>query len=100
MTSLMQRRQQTAACFGAALEDALGDALEDANLVWLCYLVYQKLFQQYADYPSPWPVAPTEQVLVEQWEAVKLTATQPAFGLNRYLDDADFEILAPSTAQG
>ena len=76
--------------FRAALEDVLGDE----SLVVPCYYAYQKLFQQYGDYPRPWPVTPAEQLLAEQWEAAELAATQAAFGANRYLGDADFELRA------
>ena len=88
-------REQAATRFAEALEVALGHV----NLVWPCYLAYQTLFQQYSDHPRPWPVTPAEQVLVEQWEAAELAATQAAFGTIRYLGDADYEILAPSTAK-
>ncbi len=74
--------------FRSALEEALGDA----SLVLPCYHAYRKLFQQYADHPRPWPVTPAEQLLAEQWEAAELAATHAAFGVNRYLGDADFEI--------
>jgi non-ribosomal peptide synthetase component F len=74
--------------FRAALEETLGDA----SLVLPCYHAYQKLFQQYADHPRPWPITPAEQLLAEQWEAAELAATHAAFGVNRYLGDADFEI--------
>ena len=74
--------------FRAALEEVLGDA----SLVLPCYDAYQKLFQQYGDHPRPWPITPAEQLLAEQWEAAELAATHAAFGVNRYLGDADFEI--------
>ena len=74
--------------FRSALEEALGDA----SLVLPCYHAYQKLFQQHADHPRPWPITPSEQLLAEQWEAAELAATHAAFGVNRYLGDADFEI--------
>ena len=74
--------------FRSALEQALGDA----SLVLPCYHAYQKLFQQYGDQPRPWPISPAEQLLAEQWEAAELAATHAAFGVNRYLGDADFEI--------
>ncbi len=76
--------------FQKALEDTLGDA----SLVLPCHTAYQKLFQQYGDHPRPWPVTAAEQLLAEQWEAAELAATQAAFGVNRYLGDADFEIQA------
>lgn len=76
--------------FRAALEETLGDK----SLVLPCYQAYLKLFQQYRDHPRPWPISSAEQVLAEQWEAAELAATQATFGVNRYLGDADFEILA------
>ena len=86
------QRDLAAARFRSALEESLGDAL----LVWPCYQSYLKLFQQYSDHQRPWPITPAEQILAEQWEAAELAATQAAFGVNRYLGDADFEILAVS----
>jgi hypothetical protein len=74
--------------FRAALEEALGDT----SLVLPCYHAYQKLFQQHGDQPRPWSITPAEQLLAEQWEAAELAATHAAFGVNRYLGDADFEI--------
>lgn len=77
--------------FRAALEESLGDE----EMVLPCYRVYLKLSLQYSDHPRPWPISPAEQVLAEQWETAELAATQAAFGVNRYLGDADFEIIAP-----
>jgi hypothetical protein len=84
------QREEAVQRFRAALEDALGDE----QLVLPCYQVYRKLFQQYSEHPRPWPVSDPEQVLVAQWEAAELAATQAAFGVHRYLGDADFEIQA------
>jgi hypothetical protein len=80
--------------FRAALEATLGDA----SLVLPCYHAYRKLFLQYGDHPRPWPITAPEQLLAEQWEAAELAATHAAFGVNRYLGDADFDIQpAPQT---
>ena len=76
--------------FCTALEETLGDE----RLVLPCYKAYLKLFQLYSEHPRSWPITPAEQILVEQWEAAELAATQAAFGEHRYLGDADFEILA------
>ena len=75
---------------------ALEEALSDERLVLPCYTAYLKLFQLYSEHPRPWPITPAEQILVEQWEAAELVATQAAFGAHRYLGDADFEIVAPN----
>jgi len=76
--------------FRAALDRALGDE----RLVVPCYQAYLRLFQQYSEHPRPWPISAAEQSLAEQWEAAELAATQAAFGVHRYLGDADFEIQA------
>ena len=81
-------RESAALRFRAALESTLGSE----ELVLPCYAVYRKLLLQYSEHPRPWPVSPAEQLLAEQWEAAELAATQAAFGMNRYLGDADFEI--------
>ena len=74
--------------FRAALEDTLGDAA----LVLPVYCAWRRLFQAYGEHPRPWPITPAEQLLADQWEAAELAATQAAFGVNRYLGDADFEL--------
>ena len=81
-------RQLAAQRFRAALEDTLGDAA----LVLPVYQAWLKLFQAYGEHPRPWPITPAEQLLADQWEAAELAATQAAFGVNRYLGDADFEL--------
>lgn len=83
-------REQAVQRFRKALESTLGDAA----LVLPCYTIYRKLALQYSDHPRPWPVGADELLLAEQWEAAELAATQAAFGVNRYLGDADFEIEA------
>ena len=84
------QRELAAERFRVALQQTLGDA----NLVWPCYSAYLRLFQQYGDHSRPWPVTSAEQVLIDQWEAAELAATQAAFGKHRYLGDAHFEIFA------
>ena len=85
-------RQLAVQRFRAALEETLGDAA----LVLPVYHAWRKLFQTFGDQPRPWPITPAEQLLADQWEAAELAATQAAFGVNRYLGDADFE-LGPGT---
>lgn len=81
-------RAQAAQRFCTALEASLGSA----DLVAPTYTAYLTLLSAYADHPRPWPVSEAEQLLADQWEAAELAATQAAFGVNRYLGDADFEI--------
>ena len=84
------QRESAANRFRFALEQSLGHE----SLVWPCYGAYMKLFQLHGDHIRPWPVSDAEQVLIEQWEAAELAATQAAFGSERYLGDADYEITA------
>ena len=81
-------RDQAVQRFRDALETSLGDNC----LVLPVYRHYRKLVQIHGDSARPWSITPAEQVLVEQWEAAELAATQAAFGVNRYLGDADFEL--------
>ena len=86
----LAERESAVLRFREALESALGNEA----LVLPCYTIYCRLALQYADHIRPWPVSPAEQLLADQWEAAELAATQAAFGVNRYLGDADFEICA------
>jgi hypothetical protein len=78
--------------FRSALEAALGDA----SLVAPVYRAYLRLLQIHGDHARPWDLDPAEQLLAEQWEAAELAATQAAFGAERYLGDAHFELIIPS----
>ncbi|MDO9403078.1 MAG: hypothetical protein Q7T87_03505 [Polaromonas sp.] len=82
-------RLQAAERFRAALETELGDAA----LVAPVYRAYLRLYQVWSDHERPWPVTPEEQLLAGQWEAAELAATQAAFGENRYMGDAHYEIV-------
>ena len=81
-------RQLAMQRFRAALEETLGDA----TLVLPVYRAWLKLFHAYGEHQRPWPITPAEQLLADQWEAAELAATQAAFGVDRYLGDADFEL--------
>ena len=76
--------------FRAALETSLGDA----SLVVPVYHAYLRLLQIHGESARPWDLTQAEQLLAGQWEAAELAATQAAFGAERYMGDADFEILA------
>jgi hypothetical protein len=83
-------REAAASRFSAALIDTLGDAA----LVLPVHAAYQRLAQTYGDQQRPWPLSADEQLVADQWEAAELAATLAAFGENRYLGDADFELRA------
>jgi hypothetical protein len=81
-------REAAASRFRAALDASLGDE----TLVLPVYFAYTRILQSWADQPRPWPISPNEQLLADQWEAAELAATQAAFGVDRYMGDADFEL--------
>ena len=81
-------RHRAVARFRSALVEALGDD----NLVLPCFVAYRRIFEKFGQLSKPWPLTSDEQLLVDQWEAAELAATQAAFGVNRYLGDADFDI--------
>ncbi|MDB5966487.1 MAG: hypothetical protein JWQ72_2987 [Polaromonas sp.] len=82
-------REQARVRFCAALEDLLGGQ----DMVAPVYAAYLRLLNLHGEHPRPWPVSAPEQVLVEQWEAAELAATQAAFGKDRYMGDADYELV-------
>ncbi|MES2190608.1 MAG: hypothetical protein V4454_10825 [Pseudomonadota bacterium] len=75
--------------FRSALDNALGSK----DLVLPVHQAYLRLLQTYGDHERPWPITPEEQLLADQWEAAELAATRAAFGEERYMGDAEFEIL-------
>lgn len=81
-------REAAAARFCAALEASLGDA----SLVAPVYRAWLRLLLVHGDQQRPWDLSPAEQVLADQWEAAELAATQAAFGAERYMGDAHFEL--------
>ena len=84
-------RAAAAQRFRAALETSLGDA----SLVPPVYRAYLRLLQAHGEQPRPWDLTPAEQLLADQWEAAERAATQAAFGAERYMGDAHFELEIP-----
>ncbi|MDP2818755.1 MAG: hypothetical protein Q8O29_10890 [Polaromonas sp.] len=81
-------RAQAVKRFRAALEASLGDA----SLVAPVYRAWLRLLQAHGEEARPWDLSPAEQLLADQWEAAELAATQAAFGAERYMGDAHFEL--------
>lgn len=81
-------REAAAKRFCVALETSLGDA----GLVAPVYRAWLRLLQTHGDEARPWDLSPAEQLLADQWEAAELAATQAAFGAERYMGDAHFEL--------
>jgi hypothetical protein len=72
--------------------DALEDALGSAELVAPVYLAYQRLVGIYGEQPDLEILTDAEKMVFEQWQAAELAAVAAAFGPNRYMGDAMYEI--------
>jgi hypothetical protein len=71
-----------------ALEATLGDA----TLVAPVYCAYRRLVNTYGDAPDPDLLTEHERLVVQSWQAAETAATVAAFGENRYMGEARFEI--------
>ena len=85
-----QERQAAEQRFRKALDTALGDAC----LVLPIYRAYQRIVATYGDAPAPDTLTEAEQQVFNQWQAADTAAVTAAFGPNRYMGEAHFEIQA------
>jgi hypothetical protein len=74
--------------FREALESTLGDAM----LVAPVYRAYLRIVATYGETPDPESLAAAERAIFEQWQAAETAAVAAAFGPNRYMGDAMYEI--------
>ena len=81
-------RRDAESRFRAALEEALGDA----ELVAPVYAAYLRIVGTYGESPAPDTLTDAEQAVFDQWQAAETAAVTAAFGPNRYMGDAMYEI--------
>jgi hypothetical protein len=81
-------RRQAEQRFRRALEETLGDA----DLVGPVYAAYLRIVGTYGDTPDPESLSDAERAIFEQWQAAETAAVAAAFGPNRYMGDAMYEI--------
>jgi hypothetical protein len=81
-------RRQAEQRFRRALEETLGDA----DLVGPVYTAYLRIVGTYGDTPDPESLSDAERAIFEQWQAAETAAVAAAFGPNRYMGDAMYEI--------
>ena len=74
--------------FRQALEQTLGDE----SLVAPVYTAYLRIVGSYGETPDPEALSDAEREIVEQWQAAATAAVAAAFGPNRYMGDAMYEI--------
>ncbi len=83
-----QERRDAEKRFRKALDETLGDA----SLVAPVYAAYLKLVAIYGDAPAQDVLSPDELAIFGQWQAAESAALMAAFGPNRYMGEAQFEI--------
>ena len=72
--------------------DALEETLGDARLVAPVYTAYLRIVGAYGDSPDADSLTDAERAIFEQWQAAETAAVAAAFGPNRYMGDAMYEI--------
>lgn len=82
------QRREAELRFRQALEDALGDAA----LVPPMYAAYLRIAAVHGDEPAPQALTDAEREVLTQWQEAESAAITAAFGPNRYMDQARFEI--------
>ena len=81
-------RQAAEQRFRRALEETLGDAA----LVAPVYRAYLRIVAAYGESPDADSLGEAERAIFEQWQAAETAAVAAAFGPNRYMGDAMYEI--------
>jgi hypothetical protein len=81
-------RREAQQRFRRALEDTLGDSM----LVAPVYAAYLRIVGTYGDTPDPDSLTDAERAIFDQWQAAETAAVAAAFGPNRYMGDAMYEI--------
>lgn len=82
------QRREAEQRFRRALEETLGDA----GLVPPVYAAYLRIVGTYGDAPEPDSLTDAERAIFDQWQAAETAAVAAAFGPNRYMGDAMYEI--------
>ena len=74
--------------FRTALEQSLGDA----SLVAPVHTAYRRIVGLHGEEPAADDLSDGERMVLEQWRAAETAAVAAAFGPNRYMGDAMYEI--------
>jgi hypothetical protein len=72
--------------------DALEATLGDESLVLPVYAANQRLVAAYGEEPDPDALTDAERMVIDQWRLAEQAAVAAAFGPNRYMGDAMYEI--------
>lgn len=82
------QRREAEQRFRRTLEATLGDA----ELVAPVYTAYLRIVGSHGDAPDPESLTDAERAIFEQWQSAETAAVAAAFGPNRYMGDAMYEI--------
>lgn len=74
--------------FRQALETTLGGE----SLVAPVYTAYLRIVGSYGETPDPDSLSDAEREIFSQWQAAETAAVAAAFGPNRYMGDAMYEL--------
>ena len=77
---------------GQRFRDALESTLGDAELVVPVYRAYLRIVAVHGDAPADDTLTDAERAIFDQWQAAETAAVVAAFGPNRYMGDAMYEI--------
>ncbi len=83
-----EERRAAQARFRKVLEETLGDA----DMVAPVYAAYMRIVGTYGEAPVADTLTDAEQAIFDQWRAAETAAVAAAFGPNRYMGDAMYEI--------
>ena len=74
--------------FREALEDVLGSE----DMVLPVYAAYQRIIGMHGEQFDEEVLSDAQRLVLEQWRCAELAAVTAAFGPNRYMGDAMYEI--------
>jgi hypothetical protein len=83
-----QQRREAEQRFRHALETTLGDG----EMVAPVYGAYLRIVGAHGEAPATESLTDAERAIFEQWQAAETAAVAAAFGPNRYMGDAMYEI--------
>ena len=71
---------------------ALDETLGDESLVGPVYTAYLRIIGAHGETPDLESLSDAERAIFEQWQAAETAAIAAAFGPNRYMGDAMYEL--------
>jgi hypothetical protein len=89
-----EQHRQAEQRFRRALDEALGDE----SMVAPVYTAYLRIVGSYGESPDQDSLSDAEREIYSQWQAAETAAVAAAFGPNRYMGDAMYELAFHGTS--